>query len=140
MPVGKPVHFRLTSASVFNVFFVPQLGSQIYAMNGMTTELHLQADRPGKFLGVAAHFSGDGFSDMDFDANAVSAEQFAQWVAAAEEGGPPLDDAAYRALLKQSSNVQPYTYRDVTPGLFEAIVTHRLPSGEGPDTARIAEK
>ena len=36
-PVGTPVHFRLTSASVMNVFFVPQLGSEIYAMNGMVT-------------------------------------------------------------------------------------------------------
>ena len=140
IPVGMPVHFRLTSASVFNVFFVPQLGSEIYAMNGMATELHLQADRPGKFLGVAAHFSGDGFSDMDFEADALSADQFAQWVAAAQEGGPPLDELAYRALLKQSSNVQPYTYRDITPGLFDAIVRHRLPPGAGPDTARVAEK
>ena len=35
-----------------NVFFVPQLGSEIYAMNGMVTELNLQADRPGTFPGL----------------------------------------------------------------------------------------
>ena len=86
-PVGTPLHFRLTSASVFNVFFVPQLGSEIYAMNGMKSELHLQADRPGKFLGVAAHFSGDGFSDMTFDTNAVSADEFAEWVRIARANG-----------------------------------------------------
>ncbi len=33
-----PVHFTLTSASVMNAFFVPQLGSMIYTMNGMTSD------------------------------------------------------------------------------------------------------
>jgi len=36
VPVGRPLHFRITSASVFNAFFVPRLGSMIYAMPGMT--------------------------------------------------------------------------------------------------------
>ncbi len=43
---GVPVHFSLTSASVMNAFFIPQLGSMIYTMNGMTTRLNLQADSP----------------------------------------------------------------------------------------------
>jgi cytochrome o ubiquinol oxidase subunit II len=137
-PVNTPIHFRLTSASVFNVFWVPQLGSEIYTMSGMTSQLHLQADRPGKFLGISAQFSGDGFPDMTFDTDAVSADEFAEWVRSAQASGPRLDEAAYRALLRQSSNVKPYTYRDVTPGLFEAIVTLHLPPGEGP--TMIAEK
>jgi cytochrome o ubiquinol oxidase subunit 2 len=33
VPVGMPIHFNLTSASVMNAFFVPQLGSMIYTMN-----------------------------------------------------------------------------------------------------------
>ena len=41
VPVGAPLHFELTSASVMNAFFVPQLGSMIYTMNGMVT--HLEA-------------------------------------------------------------------------------------------------
>ena len=47
VPAGVPVHFSLTSASVMNAFFIPQLGSMIYTMNGMTTQLNLQADAPG---------------------------------------------------------------------------------------------
>jgi cytochrome o ubiquinol oxidase subunit 2 len=46
IPAATPIHFSLTSASVMNVFFVPQLGSMIYTMNGMTTQLNLQADSP----------------------------------------------------------------------------------------------
>src|SRR5580692_4823144 len=30
VPIGAPLHFRLTSASVMSVFFIPQLGSMIY--------------------------------------------------------------------------------------------------------------
>src|SRR6201989_2326899 len=37
VPVGAPLHLQLTSASVMNAFFVPQLGSLIYTMNRMTT-------------------------------------------------------------------------------------------------------
>jgi cytochrome o ubiquinol oxidase subunit 2 len=131
-PVGVPVRYRLTAASVMNVFFVPQLGSMIYAMNGMVTELNLAADRPGTFLGLAAHFNGDGFSDMTFDAQAISAEEFSRWVMSAHADGPMLDEAGYRALLSQSSNVPPYTYRTVTPGLFDEIASGHLPPGEGP--------
>jgi cytochrome o ubiquinol oxidase subunit 2 len=133
-PVGVPLHFRITSASVFNVFFVPRLGSEIYTMYGMTTQLNLQADRPGTYPGLSAQFSGDGFSDMAFDLRAVTAEEFSAWTAATGASGPVLDEAGYRGLLKQSQNVKPYTYRSVEPDLFDAIVMQRLPPGEGPDS------
>jgi cytochrome o ubiquinol oxidase subunit 2 len=131
-PVETPVHFRLTSASVMNVFFVPQLGSEIYAMYGMVTDLNLQADRPGTFHGLAAQINGDGLSDMTFDTRAVSPQEFSEWVGAAQTSGPTLDDAAYHLLLRQSSIIEPYTYRSVAPHLFEAIASQQLPPGEGP--------
>ncbi len=131
-PAGVPLHFRITSASVFNVFFVPRLGSEIYSMYGMTTQLNLQADQPGVYPGLSAQFSGDGFSDMAFDLRAVTAGEFSAWATATSASGPVLDEAGYRDLLRQSKNVKPYTYRSVEPGLFDAIVMQRLPPGEGP--------
>jgi cytochrome o ubiquinol oxidase subunit 2 len=135
-PVGVPLHLRITSASVLNVFFVPRLGTEIYAMNGMASQLYLQADEPGVFPGLAAHFSGDGFSDMHFEMQAVSADEFAAWTAATSSGGPQLDDASYRTLLQQTENVKPYTYRAVQAGLFDAILQQKLPPGDGPQTGR----
>jgi cytochrome o ubiquinol oxidase subunit 2 len=134
-PAGVPLHFRITSASVFNVFFVPRLGSEIYSMYGMTTQLNLQADRPGTYHGLSAHFSGDGFSDMAFDLHAVTPEQFSAWATATRASGPALDEAAYRNLLRQSESVKPSTYRAVQRGLFDAIALQRLPAGEGPESA-----
>jgi cytochrome o ubiquinol oxidase subunit II len=133
-PAGTPIHLRLTSASVMNTFFVPQLGSMIYTMNGMADDLWLQADRPGVFAGQSAHFSGDGFSDMHFTVRSVAPAQFADWVAKTGADGPILNQPTYAALARQSSKVAPYTYRSVSPDLFEDIVRQRVAPGPGPDT------
>ncbi|HTQ34969.1 MAG TPA: ubiquinol oxidase subunit II [Stellaceae bacterium] len=122
VPAGTPVNFELTSATVMNAFFVPQLGSQIYTMTGMTTHLNLMADKPGKFPGLSTNFSGDGFSDMRFIMTAVPGGDFDAWVTKVRAGGPALDDPAYAALTKPSSAVPPSTYSSVNPSLFERIV------------------
>ena len=132
IPVGTPVHFTLTSSSVLNVFFVPQLGSMIYTMNGMADQLWLQASHPGSYLGESGMFSGDGFSDMHFAVDAVQPQAFGPWVQAARGSGPTLDQAAYRQLQVQSTGVKPFTYRATAPNLFADIVTQKLPPGPGP--------
>ena len=136
IPAGVPVHFALTSSSVMNTFFVPQLGSQIYTMNGMATNLNLQADRPGEYRGQSSHFSGDGFSDMVFTVRALPPAGFAGWVNAARAGGPVLDAPGYRALARQSKKVAPFTYRAVQPNLFQAVVMQQLPPAAGPQEGR----
>jgi cytochrome o ubiquinol oxidase subunit 2 len=136
LPAAVPIHFYLTSASVMSAFFIPQLGSMIYTMNGMTTQLNLQADAPGTFHGLASHFSGDGFPSMHFDVHAVSAEQFAAWIETTRTTGPTLDAASYTALAKQSMNISPFTFRATTPELFQQIATQVLPPGPGPQTGR----
>jgi cytochrome o ubiquinol oxidase subunit 2 len=134
VPAGTPVHFSLTSSSVMNAFFVPQLGSMIYTMSGMTTQLNLRADEPGTFRGLSSHYSGDGFSDMHFDVQAVPAERFAAWIDATRGTGPSLDANSYAALARQSVNTAPFTFRTADAGLFKKIVTQQLPPGPGPQT------
>jgi cytochrome o ubiquinol oxidase subunit II len=133
IPAGTPVRFRLTSATVMNSFFIPQLGSQIYTMGGMTTHLNLLADKPGEYPGFSANFSGDGFAEMRFVAKAVPAGDFNSWVTQARGGGSALDDAGYSALAKPSKAVPPATYRSVDPKLFERIVDQTT---AGPEKAR----
>jgi cytochrome o ubiquinol oxidase subunit 2 len=136
VPAGAPIHFSLTSATVMNSFFIPQLGSQIYAMAGMTTELSLEADHPGSYRGLSAMFSGDGFSDMTFDADAVPPEDFAKWVDGAKEAGPVLDRDGYATLARESKAVKPFSYRSVAPGLFHRIVTLRAADAPGPSEGK----
>src|SRR5262245_32136574 len=132
IPAGTPVEFRLTSATVMNSFFVPQLGSQIYAMGGMTTHLNLLADRPGEYPGFSANFSGDGFSEMRFIVKSVPASEFNAWLEQVHGSGSALDDAGYAELAKPSQAVPPTTYRAVEPKLFERIVDQ---TASGPETA-----
>jgi cytochrome o ubiquinol oxidase subunit 2 len=122
VPVGTPISFELTSSTVMNSFFVPQLGSQIYTMSGMVTRLHLQADHLGTYPGRSTMFSGEGFSDMRFSVDAVTDDGFAQWVREARETGPVLDSQSYADLAKPSKAVAPFTYRAVTGDLFGGIV------------------
>ena len=122
VPAGTPLRLQLTSAGVMNSFFVPQLGTQIYTMAGMTTTLHLQADRPGTWPGLSAQFSGDGFSDMRFDAVALPVAGFAEWVAAARASPGALDAPAYATLARPGVAASAATYGRVAPGMFKAIL------------------
>jgi cytochrome o ubiquinol oxidase subunit 2 len=133
MPAGRPVHFSITSASVFNVFFVPRLGSMIYAMPGMVSQLSLQADDPGRMSGMSAHFSGDGFSDMQFQVRSVTAGEFEQWVAATKSGDRRLDRAAYAQLARQSHDVKPFTYAAIDRQIFDAVAAQHIPPAPGPE-------
>jgi cytochrome o ubiquinol oxidase subunit 2 len=127
LPAGTPVTYKLTSATVWNVFFVPQFGTMIYAMPRMTTRLNLQADRQGVYNGLSAHFSGDGFPGMEFKAHVVPPDQFALWAQGTRGQGGALDGRAYAELSKPSSYVKPMTYGAVAPGLFDAIVANKAP-------------
>jgi cytochrome o ubiquinol oxidase subunit 2 len=133
VPAGQPVHFSITSASVFNVFFIPRLGSMIYAMPGMVSQLHLQADRPTVLFGQSAHFSGDGFSDMQFQVKSVAPAEFATWAQSARGSGPLLDQANYATLSRQSERVAPFVYGGVDPQLFHAIAMQKIPPSPGPE-------
>jgi cytochrome o ubiquinol oxidase subunit 2 len=114
-----------------NAFFIPQFGSMIYTMNGMTSRLNLQADKPGTFGGLSSHFSGDGFADMHFDVHVVPPEQFPKWAQEASGAGKSLDAQSYAEIAKASIGDAPAMYRLTDPDLFQSIVTQKLPPSPG---------
>jgi cytochrome o ubiquinol oxidase subunit II len=132
VPAATPIHFSLTSASVMNAFFVPELGSMIYTMNGMVTQLNLEADRAGTFAGRSAHYSGDGFSDMHFEVRALDRDAFDAWVTATRGNAAALDDAAYGELAKQGVVDQARQFGRVDATLFHRIVMLDVAPGPGP--------
>jgi cytochrome o ubiquinol oxidase subunit 2 len=141
IPVNAPVHFTLTSGSVMNSFFVPQLGSQIYTMAGMATQLNLLASTAGTYPGLSAQFSGDGFSDMRFDVRAVPEEEYRAWLDSTHGATEALDAARYEKLAAPSHHYEPATFNQVPPGLFDRIVTSRgAPIGSVPTSARTGGK
>ncbi len=121
VPAGVPLRFRLTSTTVMNSFFVPQLGSQIYAMPNMVTQLNLEADEPGTFEGLSAMFSGDGFSDMRFDLVSTDKEAFKNWVNTTKTQGGVLDANTFEQLSKPAWANGVQTYAQVSEGLFDRV-------------------
>ncbi|WP_404601031.1 ubiquinol oxidase subunit II [Dyella lipolytica] len=121
-PTDVPVHFEITSDSVMNAFFIPQLGSQIYAMAGMETQVNLIANEPGNYAGLSTNYSGEGFSDMHFAAIATSQQGFKDWVNKAKASSTQLNVQAYHALAQPSEKQGVSYYAAVTPGLFNNVI------------------
>lgn len=121
-PSGRPLSLKITSDTVMNSFFIPALGGQIYAMAGMQTRLNLLADEPGRFVGRNTQYSGDGFSDQQFEALAMTPADFDAWLAKVRQSPETLDEAAYRALAKPSIKHPTAYYSEVAPNLFGSII------------------
>jgi len=130
-PVDVPVNFKVTSDSVMNSFFIPRLGSQVYAMAGMQSQVSLIANRPGAYEGASANFSGDGFSDMKFTAKATSAAEFEDWVKRARQSPDPLDALHYDELAKPGAKHAVAYYANVDPMLYAGIVEKYMGVDDG---------
>ena len=122
LPVGTPVNFNITSDSVMNSFFIPQLGTQIYAMAGMQTRLHLIADHAGDFDGLSANFSGKGFSDMKFRTIATNQQDFDAWVQKVKASSTQLSMDKYAQVAQPSEKVPVQYFSTVDPKLFNNII------------------
>ncbi|MGF6574110.1 cytochrome o ubiquinol oxidase subunit 2 [Paraburkholderia sp. GAS333] len=128
IPVDTPISFDITAESLMNSFFIPQLGSQIYAMSGMRTQLNLIANTPGVYAGQSSAFSGPGFSDMRFDTVATSRADFDAWIAHAKQSPLSLDKATYEALEKPSEKNPVTVYANVAPRLFDHVASQYMHS------------
>ena len=121
-PSGVPLSLRITSDTVMNSFYIPALGSQIYAMAGMQTRLNLLADAPGRFAGRNALYSGAGFSSQHFQAMAVSPADLEAWLARVRQSPDRLDADTYRTLALPTRGHPIAYYSEIVPGLFDAII------------------
>lgn len=140
IPTGTPINFQLTADAPMNSFWIPRLSGQIYAMTGMVTQLHIEADQAGTYAGSAAEISGDGFSGMDFTVNAVSPNGYQAWKMATQGTGQQLNYATYLNLAQPSSYVQPALYNLTDQNLFDAIVMQFMVPGVSPSTLQVRGK
>jgi len=129
-PVNTPVNFKITSDSVMNSFFIPQLGSMVYAMAGMETKLHLIANETGAFDGASANYSGGGFSGMKFKAKSMSGFEFEEWVKQVKASSRELTLADYDKLAQPSEKEPVALYAKVDPQLYHGIL-HKYMDGTG---------
>jgi len=122
IPEDVPLSFKLTSATVMTSFFIPQLGSQMYAMAGMQTQLNLMADEPGIYEGRNIEFSGEGYDTMHFKVIAKTMEEFNSWVNEAKQQKKPLDLAEFNAMNQPITDYPITIFSPVEPGLFNHVM------------------
>lgn len=132
-PVDTPVNFVITADAPMNSFWIPQLGGQIYAMSGMSTQLHLMANQPGDYDGVSANISGEGFADMRFTAKASTNQDFDTWVAQTKQQPNRLSKAIYDEMAQPSTDTQVLLYSSVDAGLYDTIVMKYMAHPNGHD-------
>lgn len=131
MPVNTAVNFEITSDTVMNSFWIPNLGSQIYAMPGMISQLNLMATKLGDYRGSSANISGQGFAGMDFTARASSTEDFKAWVNQVKQSGQSLTLAAYNRLAKPSEDTPVSYFSGVSPDLYNQTVLRYMAPLQG---------
>ena len=132
IPAGTPIRFSLTSGSVMTAFFVPQLGSMIYTMNRMRTQLNLVADEPGTFRGLATQISGDGFADMHFEVEAKSPEDFYAWLGQSARRGTRADAGELYRALQTERRAGAVHFPHGRRRIVRKILDQTLPPGPGP--------
>lgn len=123
VPAGRSVHLRLTSTSVMNGFYIPQIAPMIDVMPGMRTKDAFESDQTGNFEGFSTDFSGAGFSWMQFATKIVTTSDFTQWVSTVQASPTQLSYAAFQTLAKPTVNVgaKPSYFSNVDPKLFEKV-------------------
>ncbi len=131
MPVDRPVHFRVTSATVMNSFMIPSLGSQIYAMAGMDNDVYLEGNEIGTYRGRSTNYSGEGFSEMLFDAHVTSEENFDAWIDEVRGSSESLTfEGNYQDLAEPSIAHPIEHFSEVPSDLYEQIVGSFHTGGE----------
>ena len=150
IPENTPVHFTISADAPMSAFWVPTLGSQIYAMNGMSTQLSLIADRTGEFTGVSTNINGKGYADMKFTVQSKTDKDFKEWVKSAQGSANMMDEATYQRLA-QPGLTDESTYMLMDEKLYDKIVnkymhgmshdgtsdTHVMPDGSVMDDSKL---
>ncbi len=121
-PENTPLAFEITADAPMNSFWIPALGGQIFAMPGMSTKLHLIANKKGNFNGVSANLSGEGFAGMSFLANSCSQEEFNVWVNKVHASPHTLNKQQYKTLIEPSKYHPVTLYRLEDAALYDWIV------------------
>jgi len=132
-PVNTPLNFQLTADGPMSSFWIPQLGSQIYAMSAMQTQLNLMASKVGDFRGMDTEINGAGFSGMKFIARSATDSDFNTWLNSIKQSGNELTLDSYNNLAQPSSNNPVASYSSVEEGLYNNVMMkYMMPQSEMP--------
>jgi cytochrome c oxidase subunit II len=82
VPVGVPIRLLTTSNDVIHSWAVPAFWTKMDAVPGRINEVSFTIDKPGVYYGQCSELCGARHGFMPIAVEAVSADKFAQWIAA----------------------------------------------------------
>jgi cytochrome o ubiquinol oxidase subunit 2 len=131
IPKNTPINLQITSDAPMNSFWVPSLAGQVYAMSGMTTQLHMMADTNGSYNGSSANISGEGFAGMHFKVNSMNPSDFTTWAKGQFNSNsiPLLTATAYDKLSQPSSNMPDTAYLLMDNNLYNEVIMKYMSPG-----------
>ncbi len=123
IPINQQIEFWITADNVpMSAFFIPRLGSQIYAMEGMRTRLFLLANETSDTIGLNTLFNGAGFAEMHFTVHIVKTNEMQQWVNQIKKSAIQLTEVSYSNLLISSVDDKPQFFNGVPSDFFNTII------------------
>lgn len=124
IPKDTPIDFTITSDAPMNSFWVPALAGQVYAMSGMSTQLHVMADSTGTFTGTSANISGAGYADMVFKVNSMNEADYKKWATDTFNATKTtlLTDDSYKKLALDSHDTSQKTFLLMDYSLYNEII------------------
>ena len=121
IPIDRPVTFEMSANAPMSAFWIPSLGSLVYAMNSMTSTLNLKASEVGTYTGYTTNINGSGYATMTFDAKVMTSESFSSWVENSLASNLVMNIEQYHKLSTQKSETDERTYRLSDATMFNKI-------------------
>lgn len=87
LPVGKRVEFRITSRDVMHSFWVPAFLYKLDAIPGVENKFQIIPGKVGHYQGKCSELCGEYHSNMLFNVQVVSVEEFDAHMAALKAAG-----------------------------------------------------
>lgn len=139
IPVDTPVHFTLSADAPMSAFWIPDLGSQIYSMNGMSSQLHLIADHVGSWTGYNTNINGEGYADMTFAVHAVNQDEFSAWHKKHAASGHELNEMHLAELSKPNIISEPMYMSLPNADIYDTIIMKYMGGGMSDDGATMED-
>jgi cytochrome c oxidase subunit II len=97
VPAGQMINLEITSRDVIHSFNFPRLNGTKDAVPGMITELSVEADEPGTFVGQCREYCGLSHSYMRQRLVALDEADFDAWVENQQSPAEPPEDGSEAA-------------------------------------------
>jgi cytochrome c oxidase subunit II len=104
VPVGRPVHLRLTSADVLHNFWVPQMFGKRYNIPNRINHIIFTPQTSGMYLGQCAEFCGESHALMKKRMIAHPDGGFDRWLA--DQAAPAVEPVDSALILGRTLTVQ----------------------------------